>query len=239
MPATATPASRTMRSELATRALSLAAGVAASLLIMGALSQVRRRPVEAPAAPIEGLREVALAVEAPPPAAPAPETPAEIGTSFLQLEAERTDSSVKLPALPFVAEVVPVPTGLIRLDLAAAEFRPGAIDPEFETRHVFRRDEVDQPCRAVLRVPPLVARFMLQGAKRLRAVFVLIVNRDGSVENIRLEKASSSELYDRACLTALKQWKFTPGIRRGKAVRQLAEQAITIELGGGSPFEAH
>ncbi len=239
MPPAPAQAHRTTRSDFPARAASLACGLAASLLILVALSLVQKRSA-GPAAPvIEDLREVALAVDTPPPAAPAEETPPAVGTSFLQLDPERTDSSVKLPAMPLVAEVVPVPTGLISLDLSATTFKPGGIDPEFEDRHVFRRDEVDQACRPVLRVHPLVARFMLQGAKRIQAVFVLIVNRDGSVENIRLAKASSSDLFDRACVTALRQWKFSPSIRRGKPVRQLAEQAMAFELTAGSPFEAH
>ncbi len=232
-------APRTTRSEFAAHAASLAAGLAASAVILVALSLVQKRSAGAPAPAIEDLHEVALAVETPPPAAPAEETPPEAGSSFLQLEPERTGSSVKLPAMPLQAEVVPVPTGMIQLDLSAAVFKPGNISPEFEDRHVFRRDEVDQPCRPVLRVHPLVARFMLQGARRIQGVFILIVNRDGSVDSIRQAKTSGSELFDRACATALRQWKFSPGIRRGKPVRQLAEQAMAFELTEGSPFEAH
>ncbi len=226
-------------SEAPSRALTGAIGLAVTLLIMVGLASVQKRQVEAPPPPIENLREVALPADLPPLVARAEEPPPAAAASFIPLEAERTDSVVKLPVAPIVTDPVPVLPGLPRIDLPVTAFQPASFAPEFALRRIFNRDEVDQPCRPLLKTRPFIRRAMLRDVTRLQAVFIFIVNRDGGVENVRLIKSSENLPYDDACAEALRQWKFSPAIRQGKPVRQWAQQSIVCQLQPGSRFEVH
>ncbi len=226
-------------SELPARAASAAAGLAASALILFALTAIRKPALEQPPPPIEDLRSVVLPVDAPPPVPHTEQLPALEESSLIMLPAERSDSVVKLPAMPIVTDDVPRVAGLPRLDVPPATFRPATLDPEFENRHVFDRSEVDQRCVALVKVRPAITSAMLRATKHLRVTFMFVVNKDGSVDGIRLLKSSDNPDLDAACAAALKDWKFNPAVRRGRKVRQWAQQALVFRLDAGSPLEVY
>ena len=146
---------------------------------------------------------------------------------------------VKLPEVPILRETTPPVAGIPRIDFSPKAFKPAEIDSQFESRHVFEGREVDQRCIGLLKTKPEVSKMMLRAAKRLRVVFICIVNRDGTVEGIRLTETSGSQDLDLAASEALKQWRFSPALRRGRPVRQWVQQTFLFKLEQGSRLEAH
>lgn len=218
--------------------LSIGIGLAASWLIFYGLSRVQYRAMTETAPPIDDLRTVELPMEPPPPVRPQ-EAPTITTSNLIILAPERSESVVKLPAVPILPENVPPVIGVPRIDFSPKAFKPTEIDSEFETRHVFEAREVDQRCLALVKARPEVSRMMLRAAKRLRVVFICVVNRDGTVEGIRLTESSGSRDLDSAAAEALKEWRFSPALRRGHAVRQWVQQSFLFKIEKGSPLEAH
>jgi len=90
-----------------------------------------------------------------------------------------------------------------------------------------------------VKVRPTVALFMLRAAENLRITYMFIVNRDGTVEGLKLLRSSGNPYLDKACAQALADWKFAPALRHGRTVRQWAQQSIVFKIDGGSPFETN
>jgi TonB family protein len=62
-------------------------------------------------------------------------------------------------------------------------------------------------------------------------VLVLIVGKDGVVENIRVSKSLRSD-YDRSALDAVRQWRFQPFLLNGNPVEVKTDVTVTFYLGG-------
>jgi protein TonB len=56
------------------------------------------------------------------------------------------------------------------------------------------------------------------------------VSPAGTVSNARVVDASPKGVFDRAALEAIRQWRFKPAFREGRAVEQQAEQTIRFRL---------
>jgi TonB family protein len=217
--------------------LSLGLGLGATWMIFFGLSRVQRTPMIDGAPPIDDIREIALPVEPPPPTIQPKEVPPIAMSNLIVVASGRSESVVKLPALPLIAETASRVLGAPRIDFSAKEFKPTEIETDFDSRHVFDRHEVDQPCVPLVKVRPQVARFMLHAAASLRVTYMFIVNRDGTVEGLKPLRSSGNPHLDKACAQALADWKFAPAIRRGRTVRQWVQQTIVFKVDGGSPFE--
>lgn len=220
---------------------SLGIGVVASCVIFYGLSRVQKTADAEPPPPLDDLREIAMPFEPPPPpVVRQTEVPPIASNNLIVIEAGRSESVVKLPALPeIVPESVPRVLGVPRIDFSAKEFKPSEVDSEFESRRVYDRREVDQPCVPLVKVRPEFTQFMLRAADRPQVVYLFIVNRDGSVEGLRLLQSSGNTHLDKACAQALVDWKFAPAIRRGRKVRQWVQQAISFKIEAGSRFETN
>jgi TonB family protein len=219
------------------RVLSLAIGLAASWLIFYGLSRVQYRATSDSPPPIEDLRSIEVPMEPPPPPIRPREEPTVTTSNLIALAPERSESGVKLPDVPIMRETVPPVHGVPKIDFSPKIFKPAEIDSDFETRHIFEARQVDHPCVALLKSRPEVSRLMLRAAKRLRVVILCIVNRDGSVEGIRIGESSGSRDLDTATAEALKAWRFSPALRRGKPVRQWVQQSFEYHLEEGSRLE--
>lgn len=219
--------------------VSLGVAVGTTWLIFFGLSRLQKPAITDRAPPIDDVREIALPVEPPPPVVRPSELPPVAMTNLIVVEASRSESVVKLPALPLTLETAPRAFGVPKVDFSVREFKPSEVDSEFDTRHVFDRHEVDQPCVPLVKVRPQVALFMLRAAQNLRITYLFIVNRDGSVEGLKLLRTSGNVHLDKACAQALADWKFSPAIRRGRTVRQWVQQTVVFKIDGGSPFEVN
>jgi TonB family protein len=78
-------------------------------------------------------------------------------------------------------------------------------------------EDLDQPPRVTFQNSP-TQPLEMRGKKIEGVVTVkFVVNVDGRVENARVEK-SSHKAFEAAALSAIKQWKFEPGVRGGQRV---------------------
>lgn len=239
MSTTTHPVSLRVLPDLLRQVLSIGIGMAVSWLIFFGLSRVQYRAVTEPPPPIEDLRTVELPMEPPPPPVRPNEVPTITTSNLIVLAPERSESVVKLPTVPILPESVPPVMGVPRIDFAPKTFKPPEIDSDFETRHVFQPREVDQRCVPLLKTRPEVSRLMLKSAKRLRIIFICIVNRDGTVEGIRLSESSGNRDLDHAAAEALKEWRFSPAMRRGHTVRQWVQQSFLFKVEKGSILEVN
>lgn len=225
--------------EFSWQLLSIGIGLAVSWLIFYSLGRLQNPAIAAPAAPVDDLREVTLPVEPPPPPPRREELPPITASNLIVLDAARSESPVKLPAIPLLPETAPRVLGIPRIDFTAKPLKPNLIDAAFDTEHVYERSEVDQRCVPIVKVPVSVTMFMLKAAKHPRSTFLFIVNRDGSVEGLRLIASSGNRDLDEACGEALKNWRFRPAMRKGRPVRQWVEQSIIFKIEKGSPLEVY
>jgi len=239
MSADALPSASLRIPEISRQILSIGIGLAASWLIFYGLSRVQYRGEAKASPPIEDLRTVEIPMEPPPPPVRVQEVPVLTTSSLIIVAPERSDSVVKLPDVPILRETVPPVNGLPKIDFAPKIFKPTQIDSEFETRHVYQPREVDQRCVALVKARPEVSKLMLRSAPRLRVEFICIVNRDGSIEGVRLTQSSGSRDLDLASAEAFKNWRFSPALRRGRAVRQWVQQSFFYKVEKGSPLEVN
>lgn len=92
---------------------------------------------------------------------------------------------------------------------------------------VFSLKDLDQKPREVHRPAPVLSAALRK--RRPASVTVLfIVDENGRVEN-PIVQSSSDPAFEAAVLTAIKQWKFEPGKRGGKAVRSPLRQLFKFE----------
>jgi TonB family protein len=71
-----------------------------------------------------------------------------------------------------------------------------------------------------------------------RTTMLLVVNIDGTVGDVRLLKSSQDGDFDEVIMATIREWRFSPAVRKGRKVRCWVEQAITVKVDQGSRFEA-
>jgi TonB family protein len=87
---------------------------------------------------------------------------------------------------------------------------------EASAERIARINELDVRPEPVTRVQPMLSYTMetLGG----NVTISLVVDRDGTPKNLRIDKQSDPELGKR-CLEAASQWRFKPGMIKGKPVK--------------------
>ena len=75
--------------------------------------------------------------------------------------------------------------------------------------------------------PPAAARRGVEGWVRLR----FNVDAEGSVQNLAIVEAQPPNLFDRAALQAVRQWRFKPRRVNGQAVTTPVVQTLSFRLG--------
>ena len=58
----------------------------------------------------------------------------------------------------------------------------------------------------------------------------ITVSPTGTVSKARVVDASPKGVFDRAALEAIRQWRFKPAFREGRAVEQQADQTVRFRL---------
>lgn len=102
---------------------------------------------------------------------------------------------------------------------------PGAIVPDV----TYRPGRDVQPAKVLHRVDPQYPRLAL--ATRMAGLVVIecVIDRDGNVRDARILKSTFSA-FDQPALDALKQWRFAPGMFRGRAVDTYFELTIVFDV---------
>lgn len=94
---------------------------------------------------------------------------------------------------------------------------------------LFSMAELDQKPRILYQPQPLLndkIRKRMPGT----VYIIFVVNKDGRVANPMVQQATDS-VFERPAINAVKQWKFEPGKRNGKAVRFRMRVPISFSKG--------
>jgi TonB family protein len=219
-------------------------GAGFTFLLFFGMAHLEHVGTAAPDAEIEDLRMVSLPLEPPPPPPRVTDSipaPAEL-PPLAGIELGASDSPLRIAVVPpdleiLVPPATTPPRALVPFTYFHTELKP-RLDAEFGAKHVFQERELDQPPVAVVRTAPAVPAAIFGDARSLRVVLLLLIEPDGRVSSARVAQSSGKPEFDAIVAEAVKDgWEFTPGVRRGKKVRCLAQQPFRVNLGGGSPYE--
>jgi periplasmic protein TonB len=212
----------------------LVAGVGISLLILFALSQGQNARTEEPPL-LDDLRSVALPPPPPPPPAfsSAQENPPmEI---VVPVSAEPTPDAIRVVPAPPQSDFRPAAE--VRYDFSPDAFRPSGDGDAGASNRVYSRLEVDERVVVLYRKAPKISDALFRRVPTPRVTVLLVVNADGSVENMHILRAAEPE-FDRLIMEAVAQWKFRPAKRKGRNVRQWVELPVIVKPPSGSLFNA-
>lgn len=219
-------------------------GAGFSLLLFLGMAHFENFGAAEPTIEIEDLRMAAFAIEPPPPP-PKLEEQVQVAKAVLPfsgLEVGATDSPVSIavvpPDLETLVPATPIPPrAQIEFGLLHAELKP-KVNVEIDRRHIYQDTEVDQKPRAMVRTVPPIPREVSGEAPTLRVMLLLLIGPDGKPESVRVAESSGNAKFDAiVARTVQEEWLFSPGIRRGKKVRVMAQQAFRVNFSGASsPF---
>lgn len=171
------------------------------------------------------VREVGVA-EPPPPPPPEEEEPPEPEEQQPEPELEQEQKPLDLSQL----ELALGPGtggglgGNLSFDIGSATQSEGGTDA------LFGLGDLDQRPRPVYRKMPNYTRDMRRRAPG-EVVIIFIVNKQGRVEEAKVQD-STHPVFERAALSAIKQWKFEPGKRDGEPVRFRMKQPFKFPKTG-------
>jgi len=235
---------RGARQEAGEEIVGLLTGAAFTFALFFGMAHFENFGTAAPAAEIEDLRMVSMPFEPPPPppVIDEPQRAPEEVVPFAGLEIGATDSPVSIAVVPPDLEMMfpttTMPGAKIEFGLLHTELKPRA-EFEFEANHIYHDTDVDQRPRALVRTSPPIPPDVSATAPRLRVVLILLIGTAGRVESARVMETSGNAKFDAlVASTVQREWLFSPGIRRGKKVRVLAQQGFRVTFStGGSPFD--
>lgn len=194
---------------------------------------------------IADLRSVSLP-SLPPPPPPTPQPQAEAEAEPLPvagLEYSPSDSPVKIAASPLEldSKIPPPayapPANTIQLP-SANSLRP-KLDLNFDASHVFQQGDVDKIPTVLYRENPVISSRVRNRADMLRVTLLIIVDTTGATAEVRVLKPSGNAEFDSIVSETVRtRWGFTPAVRKGKRVRCLLQEVVTIRWTSGSPFQA-
>ena len=191
--------------------------------------------------PLDDLRVANLPIEPPP---PLPTKPTEAIPDVIPMagfDLAPSSSPVKIAVSPpDVTEILPedlskAPPANAQIGPMLTLFKP-KLDLEYDAQHIFQKSEVDQPSRVLDRPDPVVPGRMLNDAAVLRVTLLLVTNIDGSISTVRLTKSSGNPQFDELIIESVKEWVFTPALKKGKRVRCMFEQIVSVTRGNSSRF---
>lgn len=229
-----------MRARILINVISLGLGAGFTLCIFLSIARFLRAQEAAGGTPetTDDLAMMTLAMPPPPPPPKAEERPVEnpeLSEAIALGLAEEPGASpvIIAPSPPSPDELLPltqmpaqVITGTFDLD---SSFKP-TLDVTFDQDHVFQRSEVDKPPVVLSRPDPAVPRSILGDGGRRSVVVLFVVDARGAVGNVRVLRPSNHAEFDSIIAESVCEWRFSPAIRKGKPVRCLIQQQVTVEM---------
>jgi TonB family protein len=220
--------------------ISVVLGAGFSLGIFLSIAHFLRAQEDSAQAPatVDDLETVTLAMPPPPPPPKAEEKPVvatELSDAIaLGLAEEPSASPVKIaPSPPNLEELLPmaqvpaqIATGAVGLE---SDLKP-TLALTFDENRVYQKSEVDKPPYPTSRVEPSVPARLLGESRRRTVVVLFVVDTRGAVGNIRVLRSSDDADFDEIVTNSISEWTFSPAIKRGKAVRCLIQQQITVQM---------
>ncbi|MBI2511060.1 MAG: TonB family protein [Opitutae bacterium] len=229
-----------MRARFLVNAISFALGAGFTLCLFLSIAHFLRAhesAAEATVAP-DDLETVTVAMPPPPPPPKAEEKPAaapELSEALaLGFAEEPSASPVKIaPSPPNFEELLPMmqtPTHAVAgATSLESSFKP-TLALTFDENRIYQKSDVDKPPFPISRVEPSVPARLLGESRRRSVVMLFIVDTRGVVGNIRIFRSSDNEDFDEIVAKAVSEWTFSPAIKKGKAVRCMIQQQITVQM---------
>lgn len=202
----------------------------------------RTAPHEVPT-DIEELRAINIPLDPPPPRIVEDRAPAEAAVPFSGIEIGASESPVKIAVVPpdldaLVPPSEAPPSAVIPVAQLYTNFRP-KIDMSADFNRVFQQAEVDQKPAVLARPDPSVPKSVRGEATALRVVTLVLVDQKGAVKDVRILKTSGNQAFDTLIAQNIREeWLFSPAMKRGRNVRCLVEQTVSVFWKSGTPFDA-
>lgn len=229
-----------IRQTLAVEASSLLLGTGITLALFLTMAHSAGEADQPYVAPIEDLRAVAVPPEPPPPAPEVAPTENVVPMEFIGLETSASESPVKIDVgpMPFDDLLTTVaPPANITVNQVYHDFKPG-LDYSDDPQRVYQKSEVDTKVSAINRGYHPIPRWVRLRATMMQATLLFIVERDGTVSNVRVLRTSGNKEFDDIVVQSLQElWAFTPATRRGKKVRGMTQLTFVIKWESGGAFE--
>ena len=181
------------------------------------------KAVQVPARPREQMAPPAATVPVPP-------APIEHAGDPVLRSAPIIDTPPGAPPTVSIAEeVAPVPAEKPR-EVVAAVTKPGSESTQVaalgDSRVKLPHYNVAYLNNPPPAYPPAARRMRLEGLAVVRA----LINADGKVETLKLEKTSGSDLLDDAAQRAVKSWRFVPARLGTETVTHWVDIPIQFRL---------
>lgn len=117
------------------------------------------------------------------------------------------------------------------LDVSMPAFAP-TVDMSGALKGVGIAMGMESEVMPMIRIAPIYPRnaklAKIQGFVKMEVV----INPDGSVNDIEVIEATPPRMFDSAAVMAMKQWRFKPKLVNGVAVSQRAQQVIEFKIEG-------
>lgn len=102
--------------------------------------------------------------------------------------------------------------------------------PMVDTNALFNILQVDVKPKLIYSIKPLYPRFAQKRRIEGKVLLKFIVNKNGNVEKIKIIKSEPASFFDENSITALKQFKFSPGKISGQPVNTEVELPFRFKL---------
>ncbi len=221
-------------------AVGLALGAGFTLVLFLAIAHYAKAPFQAPPADVAPLRVVIPLEPPPPPPLAPPESEPDV-PALAGLELSPSDSPVRISASPPL-ELAASPEDLSRIPPPDAHIgvRLMNFKPRMESlpdpREVFNPGDVDQPPEVLVRVSPNIPSSISVTALSLSTTVLGIIETNGRITEVRVEKSSGNPHFDALIVNNVYQWSFSAAVKRGRKVRCIVEQSVTVNGMANSPF---
>jgi len=220
------------------RVLSVAAGAGFSFVIFFAIAEARRiGPVKPPPA-LDDIVSIAVSLTPPPPPPPEEHFRDEGAIpNSVQMDRAPADSPIHVDAVPIALEAMAAPV-IRAVAVIPTGFSPRLLrdDMEFDSNHVWEPTQVDQRPYPIFRKIPDIPASLMRTIKDPRITLMFVVNADGTVENMRVIRPVEPT-FDELVTDAIKEWQFSPAVKKGHKVRCWVEEPVLVKSPYSSPFE--
>jgi protein TonB len=211
-----------------------------SAVIFLGIAHSRRLGLDKPAPAMDDILSISLP-STPPPPPPTEQRYEESGPApnSVQLDTSPSNSSVRVEAVPVVVDPVAAPV-IRAVAVIPTDFSPHLLrsDLEFDSSHIWETTQVDQKPVVLWRKVPDIPGSLYRSIKDPRITLLFVVNADGTVENLHVEHPVEPT-FDRLVTDAIKEWQFSPAIKKGRKVRCWLQQEIYVKSAQSNPFEVN
>lgn len=94
---------------------------------------------------------------------------------------------------------------------------------------IYELSELDAPPRAIKQVPPFYPQSLKRNGVEGKVWMVFVVDESGIPQWVQAEKSTHPE-FEASAIQAIRQWRFQPGISKGKPVKTQVRMPMSFKL---------